>query len=98
MKIRTTIAGIALVGAAGLGIGACGGSSAPTHFAPPGGSDTSAPATLTRVTETDAFGDGSQLIFHNYWSDGTMTTCMIHVFPNGYHGAGTGQCIPEDTP
>jgi hypothetical protein len=27
MNVRTTIAGIALVGAAGLGIGACGGSS-----------------------------------------------------------------------
>jgi hypothetical protein len=95
MNIRTTIGGIALAAAAGLGIGACGGSGGGSQPADQGQPLTPAARTLTSVQETDnGFGT---LTFTNQWSDGTTTTCIIHNFDDGAQTR-SWACVAQDTP
>lgn len=55
----------------------------------------SAPAaqkTLIRIHQSNLGGD--ETIYNNYWSDGTSTTCMVHVFADGTQSA-SGNCAPD---
>jgi hypothetical protein len=102
-NIKVIVAGTALVGAAGLGIGACGSSGQPTHAPPAGSENAPPPPTLTSVQKTDFpsdgnYGSGDTMIYVNHWSDGTTTTCTIHTFDTGQQPAPGPNCIPEDTP
>jgi hypothetical protein len=35
-----------------------------------------------------------ETIYHNYWSDGSSTTCLVHVFDDGVQSA-NGDCAPD---
>lgn len=88
MKLNMLIATPTIALAAGISLAACGSPSGSS------GSSNAAPQskTLTRIRQSNLGGD--ETIYNNYWSDGTATTCMVHVFPDGTQSA-SGNCAPD---
>jgi hypothetical protein len=70
---------------------ACGSSSSGNPGQSPAPS-TQQSRTLTRIQQSNLGPD--ETIYHNYWSDGSQTTCMVHVFPDGVQSA-SGDCAPD---
>jgi hypothetical protein len=99
MKLsKKFIAVPALALAAGLSLAACSssGGAGTGGGAPASGSNTSAPAAQKTLTRIQKSGAGNSTWYHNYWSDGSVTTCtvMSGVFADGAQSA-TGNCAPD---
>jgi hypothetical protein len=80
-----------------LSIAVSGGSKGTAYSPSPGGGGTTqvqqAAPTLSHIQQTNLGSD--ETIYRNYWSDGSSTVCMVHLFEDTDTQSASGNCAPD---